>query len=161
MIIQENLYENLWFWILVYIPFTWVLWFRNKHKTKILVDVGSSSLKIYELKGNKPSLLFTRSIHFKTAYDQNVGISEEHKEELFQVISEIKEEYPRIVIKTYATAFFRKLLESLMSDDPKWMHGARACSAIAQAIFEKYGIATIIPSDANLLDGVARKEFGA
>lgn len=53
-----------------------------------------------------------------------------------------------------------KELESLMSDNPKWMHGARACSALAQAIFEQYGIETIIPSNANLIDGVVRYEFG-
>jgi hypothetical protein len=52
-----------------------------------------------------------------------------------------------------------KTLESFMPDDPRWMHGARACSAIAQAIFEKYNIKTIIPSNSNLIDGVARKEF--
>ncbi len=50
-------------------------------------------------------------------------------------------------------------LENLMPDNPKWMHGARACSALAQAICEKYNIETIIPSDSNLIDGVVRQEF--
>lgn len=50
-------------------------------------------------------------------------------------------------------------LESLMPADPRWMHGARGCSALAQAIFSKYGIETIIPSNANLIDGVVRQEF--
>lgn len=50
-------------------------------------------------------------------------------------------------------------LENMMQEDPKWMHGARACSAIAQAIFEKYSIETIIPSNSNLIDGVVRQEF--
>ncbi|HET7099078.1 MAG TPA: hypothetical protein VFI61_02500 [Patescibacteria group bacterium] len=50
-------------------------------------------------------------------------------------------------------------LEKLMPDNPTWMHGARACSAIAQAICKKYGIQTIIPSNSNLIDGVARQEF--
>lgn len=52
-----------------------------------------------------------------------------------------------------------KDLESLMPENPAWMHGARACSALAQAIFEKYSIETIVPSDANLIDGVVRQEF--
>jgi exopolyphosphatase/pppGpp-phosphohydrolase len=50
-------------------------------------------------------------------------------------------------------------LENLMLEDPKWMHGARLCSAIAQAIFEKYEILKIVPSNSNLIDGVVRQEF--
>lgn len=50
-------------------------------------------------------------------------------------------------------------LENLMPEDPKWMHGARGCSAIAQAIFEKYSIDTVIPSNSNLIDGVVRQQF--
>lgn len=46
-------------------------------------------------------------------------------------------------------------LQSMMPEDPKWMNGARACSAIAQAIFSCYGVKTIIPSDSDLIDGVA------
>ncbi|HWA52342.1 MAG TPA: hypothetical protein VG895_04800 [Patescibacteria group bacterium] len=52
-----------------------------------------------------------------------------------------------------------KELEDLMPDNPSWMHGARACSAIAQTICEKYGIETIIPSNSNLINGAARQEF--
>lgn len=50
-------------------------------------------------------------------------------------------------------------LESLMPDAPKWMYGARACSALAEAICEKYDIEYIIPSDSNLIDGVCVHEF--
>lgn len=52
-----------------------------------------------------------------------------------------------------------KQLESLMPNNPTWMHGARACSAIAQAISEKYGINTLVPSNSNLINGVERQEF--
>jgi|694.fasta_scaffold00232_10 hypothetical protein len=50
-------------------------------------------------------------------------------------------------------------LKKLMPENPEWMNGARACSALAQAVFEKYNIDYIIPSDANLIDGVVRQEF--
>jgi hypothetical protein len=50
-------------------------------------------------------------------------------------------------------------LEQLMPDNPKWMHGARACSALAEAVCKKYNIKVIIPSNTNLIDGVAQKEF--
>ncbi len=47
-------------------------------------------------------------------------------------------------------------LEELMPNDPKWMHGARACSAIAQAVCEKYSVTKIIPSDSNTVHGYVR-----
>ena len=50
-------------------------------------------------------------------------------------------------------------LESLMPENPKWMHGARGCSAIAQAICEKYSLEIIVPSNSNTINGVARQEF--
>lgn len=52
-----------------------------------------------------------------------------------------------------------KDLENLMPENPTWMHGARACSAIAQTICEKYGIKIVIPSDSNLINGVVRSEI--
>ena len=50
-------------------------------------------------------------------------------------------------------------LEALMPENPKWMRGARGCSAIAQAICEKYDVKTVIPSDSNIVNGIARQEF--
>lgn len=52
-----------------------------------------------------------------------------------------------------------KDLEKLMPQNPTWMHGARACSALAEAVCEKYKVETIIPSDSNLINGVVRKDF--
>lgn len=61
-----------------------------------------------------------------------------------------KEIYEKITLKE---------LEELMPDNPKWMHGARAFSGIAQAICEEYNIEKIVPSDSNLINGVIRQEF--
>lgn len=294
---------------------------------KILIDIGSATVKVYRIKSNKPELLFTKSISFKKDFDPDRGISQDAKQELLDLLIKVRKRYPRSSIKTYATAIFRKLnqkakinfideifqksgiyfniishelenfylemamtnqyksnkelllvnigggstelvvlkeqilrerhnidigigtvlsefpgvnndissfsisevkefvkkrlpeltnkvdvafynggelqymqlvgyslranelfedsdhpfvislqdfrkknaevfskitlgeLESLMPLDPKWMHGARACSAIAQAIFEKYNVNTIIPSNSNLIDGVVRQKF--
>lgn len=52
-----------------------------------------------------------------------------------------------------------KTLEQLMPENPKWMHGARGHSAIAQAICEQYDIVTIIPSNSNLIHGAVKQEF--
>ena len=52
-----------------------------------------------------------------------------------------------------------KELENLMPDDPLWMHGARACSAIAQAIVEKFQVEKLVPSDSNMIDGAIKQEY--
>ncbi len=51
-------------------------------------------------------------------------------------------------------------LESMMPESPKWMHGARVCSALVEAICKKYEIEYIIPSNSNLIDGVYSCENG-
>lgn len=52
-------------------------------------------------------------------------------------------------------------LEAMMPDNPTWMHGARAYSAATQAIVEKYGVETVIPSDANMINGLVRAKVAA
>ena len=294
---------------------------------KIIVDIGSSTVKIYKQDSSGLNLLFTRSIAFKEGFDSVKGISEVCKNELCELVNGIKHKYGSVSIKLYATALFRKMeditktalideffqrtglyfnivshelesfylqvalvgkyngespvllinvgggstelvvmfgdeaierknldfgvgtiltkfpslnddktavslreviefviqglpsldnevktaiysggelsymqvagyelkknklfrdndhpsyitlddfsnrnkkifeevtirtLESLMPDNPVWMHGARACSALAQAICEKYEIDQIVPSNSNLANGVCRQEF--
>ncbi len=294
---------------------------------RLLIDMGSSTVKVYEHTSGSVSPLLARSIPFKTDFDSVKGISESAKEELFELIAEVKKKNPETSIKLFATALYRKLepearkafvdeffirtglffniipqelesfylqvalvgkyqtnelvllinigggstelvvmygkeaietknidlgvgtvltefpkindqksgvtldivvkfvserlpeldnkvktalysggeltymqvakyklhdnklfkdedhpsvislkdfssknkevfektnlkeLERLMPDNPTWMHGARACSALAQAICEKYGIETIVPSNSNLINGAARQEF--
>ncbi|MCX7928543.1 MAG: hypothetical protein N2558_02560 [Patescibacteria group bacterium] len=294
---------------------------------KIILDVGSSTIKVYKYSGKKLNLLLQRSIFFKENFDPEGGISPESKKELFELLDSIKDQNKNTFIKIYATGIFRKLapstkiafvdevflrtglyfniisqdlenfylekaligrcnlkepvlliniggastelvvmygneaverknldvgvanvltdfpqindkvskvsideilkfinakiphldnkpkiafltggeltymklakyplknnvlfkdddhpflieakdyktknkeiyekitieeLESLMPDNPKWMHGARAFSGVAQAICEKYNIEEIIPSDSNLINGVVRQEF--
>lgn len=294
---------------------------------KLLIDVGSSTVKVYEQTSPSVSLLLARSIPFKTEFDPTKGISESTKKELYELITEIKDKSPDKPIKLFATVLFRKMepetkkafvdefflrtglyfniipqelesyylqvalvgkyqvnepvllinigggstelvvmygkeaietrnidlgvgtvltefpkindqksgvsldtvikfvseklpaldnkvktalysggeltymqlakyslqanklfndedhpsmitlknfssknkevfekislreLEELMPDNPTWMHGARACSALAQAICDKYGIEIIVPSNSNLINGVSRQEF--
>lgn len=299
----------------------------NTESKRVFIDIGSSTVKVYESQGGCLTLNFNQSIPFKDGFTEEKGISEENKEKLYRLIESVKESRPRIPIKLYATAVFRKMsidaqkylrdgfyertgllfniieqdlenfylqtalvgkcqldetlllvnigggstelsvvygqnvvekhnldigvgtinttfpninddisgvnleqvvdlvsqklpnlenhvsiafysggelkymnlaaykitpnhlfndgdhpslitfenlrdrnddmfkrvtlseLEGLMPENPKWMHGARACSAIAQAIFEKYAIKKIIPSDSNLINGSSRQEF--
>jgi len=294
---------------------------------KILIDIGSSTIKVYKYSGQNLALILQRSINFKERFDPEGGITPETKKELFELIESIKEQNKNTLIKIYSTGIFRKLvpqtktafvdeffsrtglfsniisqdlesfylemalvgkchlnetillinigggstelvimygkeaierenidfgvskiilefpqineqlskvelekivqyvkqnlpslknrpkiafytgveltymklvdyhlktnhlfkdedhpfliefkdfatknkeifekiilkeLENLMPENPKWMYGARGCSAIAQAICEKYGIKKIIPSDSNIINGVIRQEF--
>ncbi len=68
-----------------------------------------------------------------------------------------------------ATDYFRKNheiftsisldeLKAMMPNNPEWMGGARACSAIAQAIMQYFHVDVIIPSDSNMIDGVNIQE---
>jgi len=48
-------------------------------------------------------------------------------------------------------------LKKCYPENPAWVLGSRPCEAIAQAIFDYYKFETIVPSDANLMDGVVVK----
>lgn len=60
------------------------------------------------------------------------------------------------------TEVFEKIsleeLEQLMPNDPMWMHGARSCSAIAQAIVSHFGVEELVPSDSNMVHGIVKQE---
>lgn len=43
-------------------------------RSKILIDVGSSTVKVYELSSNPPKLKVSRSISFKDNFDPDKGI---------------------------------------------------------------------------------------
>lgn len=75
---------------------------------KLLVDVGSSTVKVYLLSSGKLELLDTKSIHFKDNFEPSLGITEVNKEALTAYINGLKKAYASDQIKIYATAIFRK-----------------------------------------------------
>lgn len=68
------------------------------------------------------------------------------------------QDFSRKNLEVFNSMTFKEL-ENKMPENPKWMHGARACSALAQAIFEKYDVEFIIPSDSNIINGYVREEL--
>lgn len=50
-------------------------------------------------------------------------------------------------------------LRCMMPDNPSWMNGARACSLLAECIFEYLNISKIIPSNTNLVDDICAQEI--
>lgn len=47
-------------------------------------------------------------------------------------------------------------LEQLMPENPRWMDGAKVFMPMCKAVFNKYGVETIIPSDSTMIHGIAR-----
>ena len=77
--------------------------------TKILIDIGSSTIKVHKHAQEKTDLLVQRSILFKDGFDPEGGISPSAKKELFELIDSVKEENKEAQIRIYTTGIFRKL----------------------------------------------------
>lgn len=56
-------------------------------------------------------------------------------------------------------SFTRRDLEELIPENPTWTHGTRAFLALADAICEQYQVEIVVPSDANLVNGIVRAHF--
>lgn len=80
---------------------------------QILIDIGSSTIKVHEHVQEKTNLLVQRSVPFKDGFDPEGGISPSAKKELFELIDSVKEENKETQIKIYATGIFRKLVNEI------------------------------------------------
>ncbi len=83
-------------------------------KRKILVDVGSSTVKVYKWENKELKLLFAKTIHFKNGFTSSAGISKTSKNKLFSLIQKIRSDHPGISVQIYATAVFRKMEKSVL-----------------------------------------------
>lgn len=81
--------------------------------------------------------------------DNSSGSDSEHPQKI------LFDEFAKRNAEIFATKMSE--LKEMMPHNPDWMKGARACSALAQAICKKYGIKEIIPSDLNLMNGIAKR----
>ena len=87
-------------------------YFMFQNAQYLLLDIGSSSLKVYQFDNRneqKLELLETKSFHFKQNLDSNNELKAEIKDEFIEYLLEIKNKFPNFKIKTYCTAFFRKI----------------------------------------------------
>ncbi|MFA5602941.1 MAG: hypothetical protein WDA21_04385 [Bacilli bacterium] len=86
---------------------------KNNTEKMILIDVGSSTIKIYVNENDKLSLIEEHSIYFKDGFSDELGLSIERKNELFDYFKSIKKKYNMNNNNTeiYATGIFRKLNE--------------------------------------------------
>ena len=56
-------------------------------------------------------------------------------------------------------SFTLRDLEELIPENPTWTHGTRAFLALADAICEQYQAEIVVPSNANLINGIVRAHF--
>ena len=75
---------------------------------RILIDIGSTSVKIYLLENSTLTTLLHKTIYFKEGFSPE-GLAQDKKTELLELLSQLKRDYSDTEIKTYATALFRKL----------------------------------------------------
>ena len=118
---------------------------------KILIDVGSSTVKVYKYSNKKLNLILQRSLYFKDGFDPEGGISPENKKELFELLEAIKEENKDVPIRIYATGIFRKLAPETKIN---FIDEVFLRTGLYFNIIEK-----IIPSDSNIINGIVRQEF--
>lgn len=79
--------------------------------TYYLIDVGSSTIKVYQFKDNDLKMISEHSIYFKNGFTEDRGLSFENKESLFEYFRELQSKYEMNAgnTKIYATGIFRKM----------------------------------------------------
>lgn len=103
-------------------------------KQKVIVDIGSGSIKAYIVNENKEiKPILKKTIMFKVNFSKEKGISEEDKNRLIDALQEIKENYINIPVYAYATSIFRLMTESQVKE-------------LTKLIYEKTGITINIVS---------------
>ena len=75
------------------------------------IDLGSSTIKVYEYKAKELILVEEHSIYFKNGFTDNFGISEENKIELYKYFESITKKFNLKYESTHilATGIFRNL----------------------------------------------------
>lgn len=78
---------------------------------KYLIDIGSSTIKVYTKQEYKVSLVKTKSFSFKDGFSPSSGLSDSNKELLYRFFEELVECYSlnRCNTKIYATGIFRDI----------------------------------------------------
>ncbi len=79
-----------------------------------LIDVGSSTIKLYQYESKLVQMIDENSIYFKNGFTNELGISEENKRELYNYFNKIKEKYGlnKDNTKIYATGIFRNMIDN-------------------------------------------------
>lgn len=97
-------------------------------KQKIIVDIGSGSIKAYIVDENREvKPIYKKTIMFKVNFSKEKGIREEDKNKLIDALQELRTKYKNIPVYAYATSIFRLMTESQVKE-------------LKRQIYEKTGI---------------------
>jgi len=90
---------------------------------KVIVDIGSSTVKVYKYEGQKLELVLSKSFHFKEHYTPERGLHFNDEEGLIRLLERVNANYFNYQIEAVATGVFRKLsqeqLQGLQSESRK------------------------------------------
>jgi hypothetical protein len=84
--------------------------------SRIIVDIDSSCVKVYEILESKAQLLLTRSFSFKQNFRLDRGIHFNDEEALVRFLERVNANYLAGEIEAYARGIFQELNESQLSD---------------------------------------------
>ena len=82
----------------------------------LYIDTGSSTIKLYKKTYGTIKLLETKSFDFKKDFNPDFGLTEKTEQELIRFFQEIKKTYPKETIKVFATALFRKMSKTALTE---------------------------------------------
>ncbi len=76
---------------------------------KIIIDVGSSTIKVHKIENGTIKDIEKRSIFFKNGFIKENGLSAENENEFLNFLSQIRNKNAQLKITAYATSLFRKM----------------------------------------------------
>jgi exopolyphosphatase/pppGpp-phosphohydrolase len=76
---------------------------------KIIIDIGSSTIKVYRIEHSIIKNVEKHSIFFKNGFTRKDGLSAENEKEFLNFLSQIRNKNVQLKITAYATSLFRKM----------------------------------------------------
>jgi len=85
---------------------------------KYLIDIGSSTIKVYYYNNILPQKISEKSIDFKSEFNPEIGLSSQNKTELFMFFNNLKNKYglDQTNTKIFATGIFRDINHAKKND---------------------------------------------
>lgn len=128
---------------------------------KIIVDIGSSTTKIYGIKQNQINLIKTISISLKENKEIYFNINDSHINQIIDSLKKIKKESPNTKICLFATAIFRKLQKSKQKEIINYIFNkTRLYLNIISKELETHYLETALTEKFNLNDAVLLINIG-
>ncbi|MFT7557429.1 MAG: hypothetical protein ACI83D_000093 [Planctomycetota bacterium] len=87
---------------------------ENMHYTHILINIGSTTIKVYGVQECRAQLLETKTLYLREGFHAMAGISEEKLAQLYAYINEIKDMYTGVSVSLMGGGLFRNMTPSVL-----------------------------------------------